>query len=280
MIALVEIGIVDRVAALHDLDEAFETHPGIDVLLGKGGAGTIGGLDELHEDVVPDFQVAFALAGTAFAVAEFGTEVEVDLGVGTVRPSGTNWTPPVVFEFADAGFGDADVVAPDGVGVLVGGMDGGVEVVGIEPHDLGEEFPGPGERFLFEVVADGEVAEHEEEGAVALVADLVDVDGAKTLLDGAEADGGRGFQTEEERSHLLHAGGGEQDRGVVVGDEGGAWELAVTALLEEVDEGAADFRAAHPAVTVGSLVCYVVAHTGGALVVLVSMSKPCADRAR
>src|SRR5690606_29742727 len=119
--------------------------------------------------------------------------------------------PPVVLQLEDALLGDADLVAPDLVGLVVLRVDRRVEALGREAAPLGEELPGPGEGFLLEVVADREVTQHEEEGAVGLVANLVDIDGAEALLDGAHALRWRGLQPEEVRDHLLYAGGGEAD---------------------------------------------------------------------
>jgi hypothetical protein len=73
---------------------------------------------------------------------------------------------------------------------------------------------------------------------MALVADLVDVDGAEALLDRDHALGGGLLQPHEVRGHLLHASGGEQDRRVVVRHERRRRHLAVTALREELDEAA------------------------------------------
>ncbi len=246
---LVEVGLVHGAGALHEQDEALQAHAGIDARLRQRGAGAVGGGVVLHEDVVPQLEVARAVAAggaVVLAAAPFLAAVDVDLAVGAVRAGGAGG-PPVVLQLEDAVFGDADLVAPDGVGLLVVRVDGWVEAVLREADPFGEELPGPGEGFLLEVVTHGEVAEHEEEGAVGLVADLVDIDGAEALLDGAHAHGRRRFQAEEVWGHLLHAGGGEED-GVVAGgrDEGGAGHVEVLLGLEEVDEHLADVDAGLP----------------------------------
>ena len=102
--------------------------------------------------------------------------------------------------------GIADHVAPDAQGVLVVGVHGREEAIAGNTQVPGQELPGPVQRFPLEVIADGEVAKHEEERAVALVADLVDVDGAEALLDRDHALRGRLLQPQEVRRHLLHAG--------------------------------------------------------------------------
>jgi hypothetical protein len=139
-------------------------------------------LNEFHEHVVPDLEVAIAFAWSTLCLPGFRAEIEIDLGIGTVRSGWTNGTPPVVREPANALFGHADLVSPDRVGVVIVGMHGWVEPFGIESHHLGEEFPRPGQRLLLEVIADREIAEHEEKGAMTQIAHFVDIHGAKALL--------------------------------------------------------------------------------------------------
>ncbi len=205
-------------------------------------------LDELHEDVVPDFEVALAVApGGAIgrAAAVLGSAVEVDLGVWSVWPGGADRAPPVVVEAADALIRDADLVAPDAQRVLVVGMDGRVEAVAGDAKRLGHELPRPPQRFPLEVVADREIAQHEEEREVALVADLVDVDGAEALLHRHHPLRRRLLQTQKVGRHLLHAGGGQQHGRVVVRHQRRRRHLAVAALHEEFDETAPHLLAGH-----------------------------------
>ena len=174
--------------------------PGIDMLLREGRAGSIWSLEELHEDVVPDLEVAAAVARPLTGIAEFRAEVEVDLGVRTVRAGVADWTPPVVRELADPLLRHADLVAPNRVGIGVIRVDRWKEPIGRQSHHLGQELPRPSQRLPLEVVADRKVAEHEEEGAVGLVPDLLDVDCAEALLDRAEPVVRRRFERQGNRA--------------------------------------------------------------------------------
>ena len=109
----------------------------------QGSAGTILMLHELHEDVVPDFEIARAVARRFISapIGELGAEIEVDLGIGTVRASVADWSPPVVLKLDDPLFRHADEIAPDRVGVVIVGMNGGIETVGRQSHRLGQELP-------------------------------------------------------------------------------------------------------------------------------------------
>src|SRR5215213_7616341 len=245
---LVEVNVVDRLYLLHDHDQPLETHTGVDVLPGEWGAGAIRELDELHEDVVPDLQIPLTIATGCTvrrATAMLRAAVVVDLRIGAIRPGCANRTPPVVVEPADALVRNSDHVAPDAQRVLVVGMHGREEAILRNPQVPGQELPGPLQRLPLEVIADGKVTQHEEERAVTLVADLVNVHGAEALLNRDHALRGRLFQSHEVGCHLLHAGRREQDRGIVVWDERRRRHLAVTALREELDEAASQLLAGY-----------------------------------
>ena len=179
---LVQIGVVDRASALHHHRQSLETHAGVDVLFRQRFAGSVRRLKELHKDVVPDFEIPGSVAGSGSRVSMLFAEIEVNLGVWPVWSGVADRAPPVVRELADSLDRHSDLVTPDRIGVGVVGMDGWIEPFGRQPHHAGQEIPRPGQRLLLEVVADREIAEHEEERAVALVANLVDIDRAETLL--------------------------------------------------------------------------------------------------
>ncbi len=245
----IEVGLVHRARALHEEDEALEAHAGIDARLVQRGADAVCRRVVLHEHVVPQLEVARAIAAgraVRLTTAPLRTAIDVDLGVGAVRADRAG-RPPVVVQLRDALLRHADLVAPDAERLLILRMHRRVELLGGEVHPLGQELPRPREGFALEIIANREVAEHEEEGAVGLVADLVDIDGAEALLDGAHALRWRGLQPEEVRDHLLHAGGGEED-GLVLGrgHERRAGNVQMVLGLEEVDEHLAELDAGPP----------------------------------
>ena len=195
----------------------------------------------LHEDEVPVLEEALAVTGGVGALdAALGEVVVEDLGVGAAGADGA--AVPVVLGLVVAV--DALVrhagVAPGLVGLVVVVVDADVDALGRELVDARAEVPGPGDGLGLEVVAEAEVAEHLEGGAVAEVADLLDVGHAEGALDGGgAADGGLGLAGEV-RLELLHAGGGEEGGGIAHGDEGPGRKLAVIAFREEVHERSAN----------------------------------------
>ncbi len=87
------------------------------------------------------------------------------------------------------------------------------------------QVPGEVDGFGFEVVAEGEVAEHFEERVVAAgVADVFEIvvfaAGADAFLRGGGAGVIARFEAQEDLLELVHAGVGEEQRGVVCRHEG------------------------------------------------------------
>ena len=198
---------------------------------------------ELHEHEVPDLDVAVLVLGRAGGGTELGAEVPEDLRARAAR-AGVGHAPEVVVaEALDALGGQPDGVAPDGLGFVVGGVDGHPEALGIEAEHLGVELPRPLDRLALEVVAEAEVAQHLEEREVAVGAtDVVEVvvlaAGAHALLHRSRPAVRRGLVTDEVGLERHHARVREQQR-VVVRDQARRRDEAVVAGREEVEEDGA-----------------------------------------
>ncbi len=103
--------------------------------------------------------------------------VDVDLAA---RPAwtGVAHLPEVVLvaEPLDALHRHADLLVPDGLGLVVAVVHRDPHPVAVEAERLGVELPAPRDDLALEVVAEAEVAEHLEEHQVALgAADVVEV---------------------------------------------------------------------------------------------------------
>ncbi len=140
--------------------------------------------------------------------------------------------------------GQARDLLPQIAGGRVGRMHRHPQLVLGQREVLGDQLPGVGDGLLLEVVAEGEVAEHLEEGVVARgVADVVEVvvlaARAHALLGGGRA---RVVALLEAGEHVLerhHAGVDEQERRVVRHERGRGRD-PVIARGEELQEGRAD----------------------------------------
>jgi len=194
---------------------------------------------ELAEHEVPDLHIAVAVAAHAagrLAAAVLRAAVKVDLGAGAARAGAV--LPEVVFlaQTDHVVRGDAHLLGPDIVSLIVLFVDGDVELILGDGHPLvaGQKLPSPRNDLFLEVVLEGEVAQHLEEGAVAGGdADALDIRGADALLAGGHAVTGRLLLSEEPLLHGSHAAVDQQQAGVVLRDEREAVKAQVTLALKE-----------------------------------------------
>src|SRR5205085_9746212 len=163
-----------------------------------------------------------------------GEPVEMDLAARPARARRSH-RPEVVLlsEPEDAFLANANRT-PESVRLVVVAEDGDGEPVGGESEGAVDEFPGPGDGLLLEVVPEGEVPEHLEEGVVpGGETDVLEVvvlsPGADTLLrrDGALVLAG--LAAGEDVLELVHGGVGKEQRRIVLWNERGALHPPVPA---------------------------------------------------
>ena len=208
------------VHTLHDAGQTFQTHTGVDVLLCQLGIGAVSHVVELGENVVPDLHKAVAVAAGAavrVAAAVLFAAVEVDLGAGA---AGAGTVLPEVVRFAqldDAFLGDADDVTPERVGFIVLFVNRRPETVSRNLETLGQKLPGPRNCLILEIIAEGEVTQHLEEGTVTRgQTDAVKVGGTDAFLAGGDAVAGRLNLSGEEFLQGCHTRVDEQQRFVAL----------------------------------------------------------------
>ena len=252
-----QVGFVDVVDVLQNARDTLDAHAGVDVLarqrpkdleVGLAGALTA---HVLHEDEVPDFDVTVLVGFRAALDAVVGPAVEEDLRARTARP-GNAHRPVVVGHAAtlDPLGGHADLVAPDGFGLIVVEVDrrpqqGGIDAVATVGNGVGQQRPRKADGFALEVVAEGEIARHLEERVVAGGdADFLDVRSPDALLDAGLAVRRRGLITEEVRLERDHTGVDEQQVGVVE-DDRCARHLGVARVHEVIEESLPDLVCLH-----------------------------------
>ena len=221
-----DIGVVIGGFALDDGADALEAHAGVHALGRQFVEGAVGLAVVLHEDVVPDFDDLGGAGVDQVGGAAVGRQVEMDFGAGAAGAGFAHFPEVVLLAKAeDMGGIDVGAGAPDVGGFVIGLVDGDPEaVLGELPND-GEEFPGPGDGLALVVVAEGPVAEHFEEGVVVgVAADFLEIvvlaGDADALLGVGDALPGRLAGAEEDLLELVHAGIGEEQRGVGRQDDG------------------------------------------------------------
>ena len=262
---LEQVGVEVGGHVLHHRRDALEAGARIDRRLRERVTLAVGLLVELHEDEIPDLEELPLLAQRDELVHAGGTlppspvplppNVDQNLGARSARPRVPH-LPEVVLvaQAKDAAVRDAGDLTPEFARFIIGMVHGDIKAVGVDAEPLAARHPFPGvlDRFLLEVIAEREVAEHLEEGVVARgVTDLLEVVMLSTrpdaLLAGHRTRVIAAFQTLKHPLELHHAGVGEQQCGVVRGHERRARHLTVRARrgFEVVQELAADIGGLH-----------------------------------
>ena len=235
------VHVEQRVHVLTHAGKALQAHAGVDVLLLELGVVALTVVVELGEDVVPHLDIPVAVAAHSaggLAAAVLGAPVIVHLGAGAAGAGAVLPEVVLLAEAEDPVGGDADVLVPDLEGLVVVQVDGGIQAILLQAHHLGQKLPAEGDGLLLEVVAEGEVAQHLEVGAVAVgLADVLDIAGADALLAGADPVTGGLLLPGEPGLHGGHAGV-DQQQGFVVGrgNQGEAGQAQVALALKVAEE--------------------------------------------
>src|SRR5690554_1145561 len=223
---LEQVNLVVGIDVLHDRTDALKAHTGVHAGRGQRMQYTVCGAVELHEHVVPDFDVTVTVffRRTGQSAPDMLAVVKENFGAGAAR-AGIAHGPEIV-----RGVGRTAIVsnadnalrwhtgniAPDLEGFVVGVVNGDPELVlgRVQPLLAGEELPGIGNGIALEIVAKTEIAQHFKKGMVA--GGVTDVFKVVVLAAGAHAllaAGGTGivafFQAKEAILELVHAGVGE-----------------------------------------------------------------------
>ena len=242
------VDVEERINVLAHNGQALKTHAGVDVLLLELGVVVVAVVVELGEDDVPDLHIAVAVAAdgaAGLAAAVLFAAVVVNFRAGAARTGAVLPEVVLLAELEDAVLGDTDLLVPDAERLVVGGRglvageNRGIQAVRVEADPLGarQEFPRPVDGLGLEIVAEREVAEHFKVRAVARgVADVLDVAGADALLAGGHAVARGLLLAGEERLHRRHTGVDEQQRRVVLRDQGKAGQAQMAFCLKKVQE--------------------------------------------
>ena len=193
------IHIEDRIHILHYHRQTLQAHAGVDVLLIQLCIVALTVVVKLGKHVVPDFHVAVAVAAhgaVRFPAAVLFSPVIIDLGAGAAGAASV--FPEIVFfpEFKDSLRGNADLLVPDLIGLVVLQIDGGIQPVRRQPYHLCQELPGPVDSLSLEIISEGEVAQHLKKSAVAGgFAHVLNIAGADALLTGGDPSSGRDLRS-------------------------------------------------------------------------------------
>ena len=116
-------------------------------------------------------------------------------------------------------------------------IDGRIETVGIQADPFGQKFPCPRNGLFFEIIAEGEVAQHLKEGAVAgSLAYVLQIACADALLAGSHACAGRDLLACEIGFEGSHARVDDQKALVIVGNKGEAVHAQMSLALKKLQK--------------------------------------------
>ena len=170
---------------LADNSQSLKSHTSIDVLLDQIGVISVSVIVELGEYDIPYFHETVSLAthNVLRACTILLSAVIVDLRARAARTCAM--LPEVVFfaKTVDSLFRDSDLLVPDAESLIIVKVNGRIETVCRDSYAFGQELPCPVDRFCLEVIAEGEVAQHLKECAVAgCLTDIFDIAGTDTFL--------------------------------------------------------------------------------------------------
>ncbi len=120
-------------------------------------------------------------------------------------------------------------------------INGDKELVLRKTEFLSDQVPGEADGFVFEIVAEREIAQHFKESMVTRrIADIVQIvvlpAGANAFLRGRGAIIGAMFKTGEDILELHHARIGEHERRIVTRNERARWNDLMPVLAEIIEE--------------------------------------------
>ena len=208
------VHIEEAVHILAHNGQTLQAHAGVDVLVGKLRVVALAIVIELGEHVVPDFHIPVAVAAhgaAGLSAAVLLAAVVVDLTAGAAGAGAVLPEVVLLAEAEDPVGRNTHFLVPDIEGLVIIHIDGRIQPVLVQAHHLGQEFPAPVDGFPLEIVAEGEVAQHLEIGAVAGgLADIFNVAGTDALLAGADPVTGGLHLAGEVGLHRRHAGVDQQ----------------------------------------------------------------------
>ena len=132
---------------------------------------------------------------------------------------------------------DTLLLVPDLESFIVILVDGRVQTVGIQTNHFRQELPGPCDRFLLEIIAEGKVTQHLKESAVTgSLTYILNITGTDALLAGRHTCAGRNLLTGKVRLQGSHAGGDQQYTVIIVRNQGVAALAQMSLALKKVQK--------------------------------------------
>ena len=251
-----QIDLVIGMYVLQHGGQPFQPHAGVHARRRQRAQCAIRRTVKLHEHQIPDLDVTVAILirRTGWAAGNIRAVVIENFGARTTR-AGIGHLPEivrrvrrtlVVADAHDALGGDANVVVPDAVGLVIALVDSDPQLVRRQLEHTGEQLPRVGNRVMLEVITKRPVAKHLEKrvmpgGVAHHIQIVVFATGAQAALHiGGTLVTGL-FAAEEDVLELHHAGIGEQQGRVTRGHQRTGGHDGMAPGAKVIEESAADF---------------------------------------
>ena len=255
---------IDFIVGVHMLQhrrDALQAHTGIHRRFRQRQHGAVGLAVELHENDVPDLDVAVAVFFRAArrAAPDVIAVIVENLGARAAW-AGVAHLPEVVgserralvVADADNALGRyADLLLPDVERFVIGFIHGDPQSLfrQVEPVFTGQQFPRVADRVMLEVIAEAEVTQHFKEGVVTGgIADVFQIIVLAACAHAALRGGGTGIgafvQPQENILKLVHAGIGKQQCRIIVRHQGATRYNLVTLTMKEIEKRLTDLSGA------------------------------------
>ena len=175
---------------------------------------------KLGKYVVPDLHVAVAVAAygtTRLAAAILLASVIIYFGTGTAGACAVLPEVILLAEAEDPLCRNPDFLIPDVERLVVLQVNGRIQTILVQSHHLGQELPGPVNRLVLEVIAEGEIAQHLKEGAVTGgLSYIFNIACTDTFLTGGHSAAGRNLRAGEIRLQRSHTRVNQQKTVIIV----------------------------------------------------------------
>ena len=246
-----QVRIVIGPNPLQDHAQPFKAHARVDVLLRKGLQAAVRLSVILNKNQVPDLHhlgvvLVDQFGPGGFPAFFFRADIDVDLRTGAAGPLVAHF-PEIVFfgphqdpVFRQDGLPKVIglLVALQGVRIGTSLKNGHIEPVPVDPADFRQEFPGPPDGFLLEIIAETPVAEHLKQCVVVgvpahLFQVVVFAAYPEALLGVGHAGVFRDAHPQEILLEGVHPGVDKQQGGIVFDHQGGRRHDPVSAVFEK-----------------------------------------------
>ena len=154
--------------------------------------------------------------------------------------------PEVVFQTDNTLVRNTYNVVPDLIRLIIGGMNGNIQLIPGQFQLFGQKFPAPGNNLFLEVIAERKVSQHFKIGMVACrTSHVFNIAGAHTLLACGHTGRRRLHLSGKERLERSHAGADQKQGRIILGNQGCTGQAHMSPFFKKFQKPFAEFITAH-----------------------------------